>query len=46
MKCLVTGGLGFIGSNFIASASRKGYQIYNVDKFTYASHNPSFLRSL
>ena len=42
MKCLVTGGLGFIGSNFIASASKKGYQIYNVDKFTYASHNPSY----
>ncbi len=36
MKILLTGGAGFIGSNFICSALEKGYKIINVDKLTYA----------
>jgi dTDP-glucose 4,6-dehydratase len=40
MKILVTGGAGFIGSNFIriALASGKGYSIVNFDKLTYAGN--------
>lgn len=40
MKYLVTGGLGFIGSNFIKSISSNGSQILNIDKNTYASNDP------
>jgi dTDP-glucose 4,6-dehydratase len=40
-KILVTGGLGFIGSNFINYIFKKyDYEIYNVDALTYAA-NPS-----
>lgn len=38
MKILLTGGAGFIGSNFILSALSKGHQIINVDKLTYAGN--------
>ena len=38
MKILVTGGLGFIGINFILYALKKGHSIINVDKVTYASN--------
>jgi len=38
MKILVTGGLGFIGINFILFALKKGHSIINVDKITYASN--------
>ena len=40
MKILVTGGAGFIGSNFIRFLTRggKGYQIVNLDKLTYAGN--------
>lgn len=40
MKILVTGGAGFIGSNFIryALGLRKGYQVVNYDKLTYAGN--------
>ena len=38
MKLLVTGGLGFIGINFIMFALKKGHTIINVDKITYASN--------
>lgn len=37
-KLIVTGGCGFIGSNFIKLALRKGYKIKNLDSLTYASH--------
>lgn len=38
-KILVTGGLGFIGSNFIAHIFKKyDYHIYNVDLKTYAAN--------
>lgn len=43
MKILVTGGAGFIGSNFIRYWLKKysGDQIVNFDKLTYAGHTES-----
>jgi dTDP-glucose 4,6-dehydratase len=40
MKVLITGGCGFIGSNFIRFFSRQhsSYDIINVDKLTYAGN--------
>ena len=40
MKILVTGGAGFIGSNFILYLLDKyqEYKIYNLDKLTYAGN--------
>ena len=39
MRILVTGGCGFIGSNFIKHMLDKyDYQIYNIDKLTYAGN--------
>src|SRR6266699_1048775 len=40
MKLLVTGGAGFIGSNFIRHvlAARKDYALVNYDKLTYAGN--------
>jgi dTDP-glucose 4,6-dehydratase len=40
MKILITGGAGFIGSNFIRHilAQRKQYSIVNFDKLTYAGN--------
>ena len=40
MKILVTGGAGFIGSNFILHMMKKypDYQIVNLDKLTYAGN--------
>src|SRR4030088_3095067 len=40
MKIFVTGGAGFIGSNFIRHvlALDKGYKIVNYDKLTYAGN--------
>ena len=47
MKLLITGGLGFIGSNFIRLILRKypGYKVINLDKMTYAG-NPENLRDI
>jgi dTDP-glucose 4,6-dehydratase len=44
MKLLITGGLGFIGSNFIRQIMNKypDYKIINLDKMTYAG-NPENL---
>ena len=36
MKILITGGAGFIGSEFVRQAVKKGYQVVVVDKLTYA----------
>ena len=46
-KLLVTGGMGFIGSNFIRFMLKKhpDYQIVNLDKLTYAG-NPENLRDI
>ena len=38
MKILVTGGCGFIGSNFILNQIRNGNTILNLDKLTYAGN--------
>ena len=35
---LITGGLGFIGSNLIKALSRNNYFIINIDKISYASN--------
>ena len=37
-KILVTGGLGFIGSNLIRMLLDKNYYVINVDKVSYASN--------
>lgn len=36
--CLVTGGAGFIGANFVLQAVADGLRIINVDKLTYAGN--------
>jgi dTDP-glucose 4,6-dehydratase len=37
-KVIVTGGLGFIGSNLIDLLLRKKYKVLNLDKITYSSN--------
>ena len=37
-KILVTGGLGFIGSNLIDLLISKKYNVINVDKVSYSSN--------
>ena len=38
IKVLVTGGLGFIGSNLINLLLSKKYKVLNIDKVSYASN--------
>ena len=47
MRLLVTGGLGFIGSNFVrlVLAERKGWTVVNLDLVTYAG-NPANLAGI
>ena len=45
MKILVTGGSGFIGSNFVKTALKHNHRVINVDALTYAS-NTATLKSL
>lgn len=42
MKILVTGGAGFIGSNFVCSMLKIGHQVITVDKLTYAGNLENF----
>jgi dTDP-glucose 4,6-dehydratase len=35
-KILVTGGAGFIGSEFVRQGVRRGYKVFLIDKLTYA----------
>ena len=35
---IVTGGLGFIGSNLISLLIEKKYSVINIDKITYSSN--------
>ena len=37
-KIIVTGGLGFIGSNLIELLLKKNYHVINIDKVTYSSN--------
>ncbi len=37
-KIIVTGGLGFIGSNLIELLLKKNYFVVNIDKVTYSSN--------
>ena len=37
-KIIVTGGLGFIGSNLIDLLISKNYYVINIDKITYSSN--------
>ncbi len=37
-KFIVTGGLGFIGSNLVEHLLQKGYYVINIDKVSYASN--------
>ena len=37
-KVIVTGGLGFIGSNLIELLIKKKYFVINIDKITYSSN--------
>ena len=37
-KVIVTGGLGFIGSNLIELLLKKSYQVINIDKNSYSSN--------
>ncbi len=41
-EVVVTGGLGFIGSNFIEAALERGWKVINIDKKTYASNDIDF----
>jgi dTDP-glucose 4,6-dehydratase len=47
MRVLVTGGMGFIGSNFVRLllAERPGWEVWNLDALTYAG-NPENLAEL
>ena len=43
MKIMVTGGCGFIGSNFIKYVFKnKNAKILNIDKMTYAANTVTF----
>ena len=37
-KIVVTGGLGFIGSNLIDLLIKNGFYVINIDKISYASN--------
>ena len=37
-KIIVTGGLGFIGSNLIELLLKKNFKVINLDKVTYSSN--------
>ena len=45
MKLIVTGGAGFIGSNLVRLLIRRGHEVLNIDKLTYAG-NITSLRDL
>ena len=36
-KVLVTGGVGFVGSNLIKSLISKGYEVYSIDDYSSGS---------
>lgn len=38
MRIIITGGAGFIGSNLVRRMIKKGHQVLNLDKLTYAGN--------
>lgn len=38
MKIIVTGGRGFIGSHFVEEVLQRGWEVYDIDKMTYAAN--------
>ena len=40
---IITGGLGFIGSNLIEILIKKNYFVINVDKVNYASNHYKYI---
>ncbi len=38
MRCLITGGAGFIGSNLVRYLLGRGHEVLNVDALTYAGN--------
>ena len=38
MRVIVTGGFGFIGSNFVNLLNNENHEILIIDKMTYASN--------
>lgn len=45
MKLLITGGAGFIGSNFILDRIEKGDKVLNLDKLTYSGNLDNLIQS-
>jgi len=45
VRMLITGGAGFIGSEFVRQAVKKGHRVAVVDKLTYAGDLERFKRS-
>jgi dTDP-glucose 4,6-dehydratase len=43
MRCLITGGAGFIGSNLVRFLIGKGHQVLNLDALTYAGNESSLV---
>ena len=43
MNIFVTGGCGFIGSNFVIDQINRGNKILNFDKLTYAANQDNLL---
>jgi dTDP-glucose 4,6-dehydratase len=46
MRILVTGGFGFIGSNFCRLAARNGHELIVLDKMTYAADSSNIEEEL
>jgi dTDP-glucose 4,6-dehydratase len=45
-KIIVTGGLGFIGSNLIDLLLKKNFFVINIDKATYSSNHTTLKNSI
>lgn len=43
---LVTGGLGFIGSNLINILNKKNYFVINIDKVSYSSNYKNISKNI
>ena len=43
MRIFITGGCGFIGSNFVINQIKKNHKVFNFDKLTYAANQDNLL---